>query len=179
MKLAINFVLFQIGWFSVVVSAAQSRPGVGVAVIAFILAYHLYRSQPRGNELLLIFSALCIGLIWDSFMVASGLFIYASGSFVPYLAPYWILAMWALFATTLNLSLRWIKGRFLLAAISGAVFGPLAYYAGYQLGAVEISNMQMAMLVQALGWGMILPLLGGIASWLDKGMAMSFEGTRS
>ena len=179
MSLLINFVLFQIGWFSVVISAAESQPRLGVIVIALVIAYHLYQSEQRSKEFLLVFTALCVGLIWDSLMVMSGLFIYTSGMFVSYLAPYWILAMWALFATTLNLSLRWVKGRILIAAISGAVFGPMAYYAGYKLGAVEISNMQMAMLLQAMGWRIILPVLGAIANWLDKSESLLQEETHS
>lgn len=167
MKLLINFILFQLGWFSVVLSAANGNPIFGVAIIALIIAQHIYASDNKSHELVLISLALIIGLIWDSAMSMSGLFVYTSGVFVTHLAPYWILAMWALFAITLNLSMRWIKGRIVLAAISGAVFGPLAYYAGYRLGAVEIPNMLQAMLFQALGWAIILPTLAIAARLME------------
>jgi len=167
MKLLINFILFQIGWFAVVLSAANGQPLLGVVIIALIIAQHLYSSEQRSHELVLVSLALIIGLVWDSAMTMSGLFVYRSGVLVDHLAPYWILAMWALFAITLNLSMRWIKGRITLAAIAGAVFGPLAYYAGYQLGAVEIPNMTQALLFQSLGWATILPTLGIAAKLME------------
>ncbi len=37
--------------------------------------------------------------------------------------PPWILALWALFASTLNASLGWLQDRLLLAAVLGALSG--------------------------------------------------------
>ena len=54
-----------------------------------------------------------VGLSWDSAMVTAGWLAYPSGTFVAGLAPYWILAMWMLFATTLNVSFRWLQSRLL------------------------------------------------------------------
>jgi len=39
-------------------------------------------------------------------------------------------------ATTLNVSMAWLRGRYALAAIFGAFGGPLAYYSGAKLGAM-------------------------------------------
>ena len=71
--------------------------------------------------------------------------------------------MWALFATTLNLALRWLKGRPLLASVFGALGGPLAYYAGERLGAVEMPHQASALLALAAGWAVLMPLLTVIA----------------
>jgi hypothetical protein len=46
--------------------------------------------------------------------------------------------MWIAFATTLNVSMRWLRGRPELALLFGAVGGPLAFYAGERLGAVTV-----------------------------------------
>jgi hypothetical protein len=67
--------------------------------------------------------------------------------------------MWALFATTLNVSMTWMKGRYLLAALVGLIGGPLAYYAGHKLGAVNFSNTMMTLTVVGAGWFFIMPLL--------------------
>ena len=74
-------------------------------------------------------------------------------------APYWIVAMWALFATTVNLSLRWLKGRLWLALILGAIGGPLAYFAGYRFGAVTFLESTTALILLSLGWALWTPLL--------------------
>ena len=41
----------------------------------------------------------------------------------------------------------------------GAIGGPLAFYAGNRLGAVEFSDFGAAMLALAIGWGALMPLL--------------------
>ena len=78
---------------------------------------------------------------------------------VPYpLTPIWIVVLWVLFALTLNHSLSWLKGRVVLAAIFGALGGPLAYVAGEKLMAVTIVEPN-TLLILAIGWAFITPLL--------------------
>jgi hypothetical protein len=72
--------------------------------------------------------------------------------------------MWTLFATTLNVSLNWLKSRHLLAVAFGAVGGPLAYYGGMKLGAVSFPDFGIAMAALALGWAAIMPTL----MWLGQ-----------
>ncbi|MGB5202220.1 MAG: DUF2878 domain-containing protein, partial [Sedimenticolaceae bacterium] len=83
------------------------------------------------------------------------------------LAPYWIVAMWMGFATTLNVSLGWLKGRYWLAALFGAVGGPLAYLAGAKLGGITLISSEAALTALALGWATIMPLLMYLAARLD------------
>lgn len=103
------------------------------------------------------------GLAWESLLVSLGLFRYGSGNFLAGLAPYWILALWAQFATTLNLSLAWLKDRALLAATFGAVGGPLAFWAGQRLGALEAPSLAAALAAQALGYALLVPLFCALA----------------
>jgi hypothetical membrane protein len=155
----INFIVFQLGWLAVVLGGTSSWHWAGTVLVIGIVAYHLSRaSQPR-QEVLLISAALIIGAVWDSLLVWGGLLTYKYGVFHSDLAPHWILAMWALFATTLNVSLRWLKGRWLLATVFGAVGGPLAYYAGYRLGAVGMVGQRDALIALSIGWAVITPAL--------------------
>ena len=89
------------------------------------------------------------------------------GSLLAGTAPHWIIALWALFATTLNLSLRWLHGRWWLSALFGAIAGPLAFYAGSRLGAVRFSEPAIALAWLALGWGLLTPLLMRLAQRFD------------
>jgi hypothetical protein len=89
----------------------------------------------------------------------AGWLTYPSGMFLSYLAPYWIVAMWALFSTTLNVSLKWMKGHLLLASVFGAIGGPLAYLGGYRLGGVELTEPTAAMVALSIGWALMMPLL--------------------
>jgi len=79
------------------------------------------------------------------------------------LAPGWILALWALFATTLNASLRWLKGRPVLAVSLGAVVGPLSYVAGVKLGAVALVEPASGYAALVVEWAVAMPVLMALA----------------
>jgi hypothetical protein len=155
----LNFILFQLGWFACVLSAAWNQPLLGTLIALVIVILHLTRAIHFPEELALIGFATLVGLVWDSTLVASGLLSYQTGLISEQLAPHWIIAMWALFATTLNLSLSWLKQRLVIASLFGLVGGPMAYYAGYRMGAVMIPDMFTALAALAFGWALILPVL--------------------
>lgn len=163
----INIVLFQIGWFACVLSGAVSQPWIGVSIAAAIMFAHIMRADNRQQELFLIVAAMLIGTFWDSLLVWNNWLDYTSGIFVTNIAPYWIIAMWGLFATTLNMSLRWLKHKPVLAAAIGAIAGPLAYYGGQQLGAVKFVDPSMAIISLSIGWAVFTPILLNLSNYFD------------
>ena len=167
MQMFINFLFFQIAWFACVLGAANNLPWIGPLVVGLIVIYHLGRVAAAGPELQLIGSAAVIGAVFDSLLAASGWVSYPSGQWHTALAPYWIVAMWIGFATTLNVSLGWLKGRYWLATLFGAVGGPLAYLAGAKLGGITLVSSEAALIALALGWATIMPLLMYLAARLD------------
>lgn len=159
-----NLVAFQIGWFACVLGGAYGQPWAGTALALTIAVVHLASSARPGNEARLLAIATAIGAAWDSALVALGWVSYSAGTLLPGTAPVWIVAMWTLFATTLNVSLNWLKNRHALAALFGAAGGPLAYYGGMKLGAVSFPDLGIAMAALALGWAVIMPAL----MWLGQ-----------
>jgi len=166
-RVLLNFAVFQIAWFACVLGGAHDRVTAGTLAVAAAVALHLAIAPRPGPEARLVAILTGIGLVWDSLVVSLGLMSYPAGTFAPGVAPLWILAMWALFATTLNLSMSWLKGRPWLAAAFGAVGGPLAYVAGRKLGGVEMNEPALALLVQGLGWAVMMPLLLRLAARLN------------
>ena len=162
-----NIVLFQIGWFACVLSGAAQRPWIGALIATMIVLVHLLRAEVREAELKLVLIAVLIGAVWDSILVWQEWLQYSSGILVPNTAPYWIVLMWALFATILNVSLRWLRGRWLIAALAGAVGGPLAYYGGHRLGALQFGNEGVALMALAIGWAILTPVLMVLAARFD------------
>lgn len=162
-----NFLAFQIGWFACVVGAARDWPWLGVIVAVGVVAFHLVKVMQPRRELILIGCAALVGLVLDSVLVASDLAVFKSGMLVSMLAPPWMMAMWIMFATTLNVTLRWLRQRAWLAATLGAISGPIAYYGGASLGAVTFSDATLALGAIALGWAVALPLLIEIARRYD------------
>jgi hypothetical protein len=167
-----NFVTFQIGWFACVLGAANGMPWLGPVVCLPIIALHLATAGRPGPEINLMAAALAIGVVMDSLLVISGWLAYENGMLLGGMAPYWILAIWVLFASTLNVSMRWLRGRYLLAAVFGAVGGPLSYLAGAKLGAVELVNASAALVALGVIWAFTMPALMRLAERFDGTSAM-------
>lgn len=163
MPILINFAAFQVGWFSSVIGAAKQMPWLGPLALLLVLAIHLRQAKRPQAELTLIVACGLVGVFFDSLLVAFGWVTYPSGQFSEFLAPYWIVTMWMLFGTTLNLSMGWLKGRPWLAAAFGAVGGPASYIAGQKLGGIVIVDYYTALLALAIGWAIFMPLLLAIA----------------
>ena len=162
-SLFVNFIAFQIGWFSCVLGAARGWPWSGTVVAAAVVALHLWRAKRPIEEIKLVAIAVAIGLAWDSLLLNLDLVAFKSGNLVNFAAPQWILALWALFATTLNVSLRWLQGRWIVAAMLGAAAGPLSYWAGMRLEALALPNQLPALLALAMGWAVMTPVLLALA----------------
>ena len=157
--LVINFFAFEAGWSACVLGAANGMPWLGLLVPAVIIALHLKLTAKPAAELKLVVVAIVMGLFFDSLLVSAGWIVYPNGTFIPGMAPYWIIAMWAMFATTLNVSMGWLKKRLLLAAVMGAVFGPISYAAGAKLGGLEFINYQASMIALSVIWAVSMPIL--------------------
>jgi len=166
-RIILNLVAFQIAWLACVLGGAQQQPWLGVVVVALVVAYHLKQCVAPGRELRLLLIMGVMGAVWDGMLVRFGFLDYPSGLLVPWLAPVWIIAMWVGFATILNVSLGWLKGRWGLAVVLGGLAGPLAYYAGYRLGGVTFPDFFVAMVVLAGGWSFLMPVSLWLAQRLD------------
>lgn len=172
----INFITFQVGWFSCVLSAANGMPWLGLVVVSAIVVNHVARASWPAHEAQLVFLAVVFGLVFDSLLVSTGWLRYSNDALLSNIAPYWILAMWALFATTLNSSMSWLKNKLILASVLGAIFGPLSYMAGQRLGAIELVDSSKATIALALIWSMAMPLLMFAASHFgDKRKLVTVE----
>jgi len=166
-RIVANFVLYQIAWLACVLGAAAGLPGLGTTTAGGVILWHLaHANRPRAELRLILLTGL-IGGTWDSLLVGLGLIHYPSGMLLPWLAPHWIIALWMSFATTFNSSFRWLKGRVLLAAIFGLIGGPLAWWAGDRLGALELVNPVRALAALGGGWMAVLPMLMRLATRFD------------
>lgn len=169
----VNAVAFKAAWLSALFGGAWDMPELVSAAVLGAIGIHLWRASEPGREFVLVIMTGLIGLAWDSVMVAAGWLSYPSGMIIPGLAPYWIVAIWMLFATTLNVSFRWLHGRFGLAALMGAIFGPLSYIAGARAGAVELVNPSAALISLAGSWALMMPGLLLVARQLDGTAALA------
>jgi hypothetical protein len=164
---AANLVLYQLGWFACVLGAAHGAPWLGPLVAAAIVSWHLGTARYKSRELALLACAVALGLVVDSTLMRLGLLHFATGVVVAGVSPGWMLALWALFATTLNVSLRWLHRRPVAAGALGLLGGPLAYWAGARLGAISLTPAGRALCAVALVWAAAAPLLVVVARGRD------------
>ena len=162
-----NLVSFKAGWLAVVLLAAAGMPIAGSVAALCVVALHLVQSPDRRSELLLIAVAAAVGLAWESLLVAANVLEYGSGVVLDGIAPFWIVVMWMLFATTLNVGMRWLRRSTFLAIAAGMIGGPMAFLAGQSVGAVSFADPVYSPVIIGLGWAMLLPLMVAIAGRFD------------
>lgn len=160
---AVNVVLFQAAWFAAVLGAARGMFWLGPLAMLPVIAIHLALQDNRLGELKLLLAAGLLGFAYDTSLVFAGVFTPLTHLFPRPFSPPWMICLWLNFAATLNVSMSWLRGRYLLAAVFGAIGGPLAYYSGAKLGATEALPTLRGLLVLVLGWGLMTPLLVWLA----------------
>lgn len=169
MRKLLNFVLFQAGWFACVYAGAQGRPDAAAAAAgAVVVANLVWFSSDRIRDLRLLTAVALVGFCVDTVHLRFGVFALTGTPRFPHLCPLWLVALWAMFGTTLRGSLSWLAGRYGLAALLGAVAGPLSYLGGVKIGAATLHpNRVFSIAALAIGWAVAMPLL----VWLAHGRA--------
>ena len=152
-------------------SAARGEGWLGTLLVALLAALHLRLARAPRLEALLLVLITSGGWIWECVPTALGFLRYPNGVFVSGCAPYWIAGLWALFALQINVLFSWLRGRRVLAAVLGAIFGPLSFRAGAALGAVHFVQPWAAVALLGCGWAVLLPT----AIWLGQRL----DGVRS
>ncbi len=168
MKLVVlNLLFFKLAWVACVAGAAAGIPLAGAIAVAAVAAFHLKQAREPRSELLLLTAAAGLGFAWETALVATGVLSYDAGVLAAGIAPYWIVAMWVLFATTLNVGMRWLHKSNLVAIAAGAIGGPLSFLAGERAGAVSFADPLLSLGVISIGWALLLPILVRVAARFD------------
>jgi len=164
----VNVAGFQLGWFACVLGAAHGMPWLGPLVAVPILAWHVASAARPGRAALLLAAAALAGFGLDTLLIRAERIAFAQGMLVEGFAPYWMVCLWALFASTFNVSLRWLRAKPVLAAAFGALGGPLAYGVGARLGAATLLEPVWAgLFLVGLVYAVATPVLLLLARELD------------
>ena len=157
-----NFVWFQSIWILTIVFQYQWLWLVSVLIVSFFLL-----TDDRMTDALVVAVVAISGIIVDSGLTMAGLFIFESPSY-GIAIPLWLAALWVAFAGTLRHSLRYFMGHWTMCALAGAIFGPLSYYGGHKLGAVEFGYpLLYGLATLSLVWALLLPLSFWITQYIE------------
>ncbi|MBJ6137826.1 DUF2878 domain-containing protein [Marinobacter litoralis] len=151
----LNFVLFQTGWLVCVL-----YPGLtATALVLLFLAIHLLLvSTQRGAELRFIATGILLGSLMDSLWLQTGI-LGIEGQNSINITPVWLIAIWALFMTTLCHSLGWVAKRAWLPFVLAPFAGSFAYWSASKLGAVTLPIQAFSLVAIGAGWLVLFPLL--------------------
>lgn len=163
MRKPANFIAFQAGWLACVFGAAAGRPWLGPLVVVVLLGAQWALWWRSRAALGLLASAAALGFAADSLLTVAGLLSFPARALSEGMSPAWMVVLWPNFASTLLESLSWLEGRYLWAAVLGAIGGPLAYWGGEQFGAIRLAGGSVAVAVAA-EWALATPLLLALAS---------------
>ena len=159
MRAALSFVMLQLGWFACVLGAVHGRSWLGPAVVLAALALHV-RLEPttaRAREVVVLAGAAVIGFLVDTALLRNGVIVLANAP----ISPAWLVVLWpnVAAATAPRGTLHALARRPRLAALLGAVAGPLAYDAGARLGAISLDHDRLrALVIIGVAWSGVLPV---------------------
>ncbi|WP_250622955.1 DUF2878 domain-containing protein [Pinirhizobacter soli] len=165
MKFWASLIGYQLVWFAAVIGAGHGLARPGIVGMLLYAACQLVAARHYKADLSLMATAIVLGLVVDGGLIRSGLAIYAAPWPSAMWVPAWILALWATFALTLTQSLRWLQTRLWVAAMLGAIGGPLAYL-GASRGWQVVSFADPAwrgLLWLGFGWALVTPTLAWLA----------------
>ena len=171
LKMIINIVGFYIGWWGCILGSSNELPYLGPLLMTIFLIVHGRFFIKDVKEIQLIIIIGLIGTLVDSGLFLSQSFIYAGAySNNLLIAPLWITAMWAGFAATVNHSMKFFHNKWILMIISGAIFGPAAYFTGEGFGAIIflLSPLLSGLVIGAV-WAVSMPLVFFINKKLGLG----------
>ena len=169
LRQAWSIVGLNIGWFACVLAAAWNVHWLSILIVSVLGAIHLAvigraRVIPA---ILLMAASLVLGLALDTALIMLGTF-EPNRWLMPYpMTTIWLLMLWVNFSLVLNESLQFLQRHFLIAAVMGALFGPLAYFAASRLGAIHIMHpVNRRLLLICIAWAVAMPLISLIAKSL-------------
>ena len=166
-RLLANFAIFEAAWFACILGVAHGRPLWGTAAVVAAIAWHVSISARPATELALVGALCATGLVAESALAALGHVAYPAGQPVAWLAPYWMVALWGEFAIALNVTLRWLRRKPLLAGVLGAIFGPLSFLGGVRLGGARFVDEPAALVTLACMWAVLMPFAMALSTRLD------------
>jgi hypothetical protein len=132
----------------------------GPRVMFFLMVAHCLLASRPLREAGVVVLAGVLGTTLDSVQMAMGHLAFDGGIWLPGLVPLWMTALWVGFGSLFSQSLHWLRGRYLLGALLGAIGGALAYLGGARLGALTLHpDTVRVMAAVALQYAVATPIL--------------------
>lgn len=150
-----SFIWYYIGWFGCVYLGKYGFSKWSFFFPLFLVTLLLVwrKLSLRVTGLLILVAVL--GMTFDAVMTAKGWIVFVDPDYV--ILPYWLISIWLLFLFVIPIMVPLFYSRLWLAAVLGAVFGPLSYASGNAMGVLSFQG-PLSMCLYAGFWGLYFPL---------------------
>ena len=159
----INFIVFQLIWFLSIYGAVAEIELITITLCLIFLAVNLFISQNLRADLVLIIQGVLLGFFVDTLLIHLGIISFKS-QYWSLVSPFWMWVIWAGLMSTIHSSMSWLKLRWAMAAVLGAIFAPLSYWAGVRMGAGSFNDLYIALAAISVIWLFITPLMMRMAA---------------
>lgn len=161
MRTIVDIVGFQISWWASALGAGAGRWEPGVAAGIAVVLLQLAVSGKRRATLAAVVAAAVLGIAFESAMIASGLVHYSASWPIASLSPVWLIALWMVFGTCIEATIRLLGERPMLrSALLGAILAPPTYWAGTGFGALSLMEpLWLPLGAVAMAWAIATPLM--------------------
>ena len=155
----INAAFFYLIWWGSILGIKLDLHYLGPMLAAVFILVHLNMISKVKKEARLILYCGVLALIVESLHLYSGLLSYEgyllSSSILP---PLWIICIWMVLGATLNHSMFSLKGKWLMMAFCGGIFGPVCYYGAMRAGILNFHySTQTSLLILATACAIYFP----------------------
>lgn len=155
-----NWFWFYVGFVAALSGSNMKYPSTGPVVIVGWLTGHLVNAKHPLGEIKLLLASTGMGYVLDGIITKLGVLKFHEVATWWWPIPLWMVMMWPNFAGTLNSSMKWLRGRYQVGAVMGAIAGPFSYYSGVKFGSVDLGwGFWPAMIVIGIEWALAMPAL--------------------
>ena len=150
----LNFIVFQASWFLLIFFQNEF-----LLLVVLLNAIFLVVTRTTLNHALFLLACVVIGVVIDSVLATLGVLVFEPlPGVLP--IPAWLCVIWISFASTIRHSMAYLGKSTIVAAAVGAIAGPISYFAGMRLGAVDFGYSTFIVLaIYAAIWALLLPTL--------------------
>ncbi|MDB3856074.1 DUF2878 domain-containing protein [Halieaceae bacterium] len=153
MRLLVNALLIEVGWYVCVVLGNVAA----LFYLACALVVHFSYVSRSFGEVRFVLLVAILGISVDTLLMHLGVFQWPDQAI---LIPFWLIALWVLFSMSFNHCLKWLRQKPWLALVLGMLFGPANYIAGIKLtGAVMPMGFLTTTAILMVVWMLLLPAL--------------------
>ena len=149
-----NAIIFQIVWWSILILKSQGHDLwlIVIAMLGIGAQLLLLRTQPL-KRLGVWLALAALGFAIDFGIAQTPIF-----QFTDQEAPIWLFLIWVIFVSTLNHSMAYFRGQYVLSSIGGAIFGPICYIAAAQWGLLNYTTNIVYNIAHGVAWAIIFNL---------------------